>query len=486
MSRLLIALLMTIGLACLWPGRGAADEGRIFTLWPLADFRASPATDYETLHLLGPLFKWERKGAEHEVALRPLVSSASSPAAATSDLLFPLIRTASGSGFSTWDSLGLLSQEGRTEDVGGGHSFTLFPLVFYDRHEARDSTFAVFPLGGRLVNRFGRDEIRFALFPLYGATRKGTTQTTNILWPVFARIRGENESGIKAWPLFGISEKEGVYRKRFFLWPFFFFYELDLDGENPRRKWVFFPFYSIDTSPRRDTAVVLWPFFSYREDREAGYKEWDFPWPLFGVSRGPERHGSRFLPLFSDEQRGDKHKRWILWPLFKAETTVSDQMERRQHRVLFFLYQDLEERFYSEEGIRKRRVALWPLFHYRQQRGVSRLDLVALVDPFFPESAGVERNWAPLWRIYQAKWDNHGNRAESLLWNLFWQERRPDAFAMELFPLFSWRENPSAETEFSLLKGLIRFRSEGPRRRLSFFFLPWGFAWDGTDPPGET
>ena len=54
-----------------------------------------------------------------------------------------------------------------------------------------------------VITRFGRDEIRFALFPLYGRTRKGGTQITNVLWPIFARIRGEHESGLKLWPLYG-------------------------------------------------------------------------------------------------------------------------------------------------------------------------------------------------------------------------------------------------------------------------------------------
>lgn len=483
MSRTYVTLMLLLGLVGAWAGRVEAAEAKIFTLWPLLDYRGSAVTDYEALHLLGPLFKWERKGMEREVALRPLVWSASSPDAGTADLLFPLGGRTSGGGFSTWKSLGLVEQEGRTTAVGGGHSFTLFPFIFYDRHMDRDNTTAVFPLGGRLINRFGRDEIRFALFPLYGATRKGSTWTTNILWPFFAGIQGDDERGVKVWPLFGASEKDGVYRKRFFLWPFFFAYDLGLDGDNPRRRRAFFPIYSAETSPRRDTTVLLWPFFSYREDHEAGYKEWDFPWPLLGIRRGQGYHGNRFLPLFSDEQQGDRHKRWILWPLFKSETTVSAQMERRQHRVLFFLYQDLEERFFAEDGIRKRRVALWPLFHYRQLHGVSRLDLLALLDPFFPESDGVERNWAPLWRIYQAKWDRHGNRVDSLLWNLFWQERRPEAFALELFPLFFWSREESARSEFSLLKGLVRFRRDGAERHLHFFYLPWGFAWDRPLPP---
>lgn len=482
---LLLGLLLVLGGTAPRPAR--ATQGRVFTLWPLVDYRSSPQTGYRALHLLGPLFKWEAAGAEREWALRPLFFTARAPRRSRSDLLFPLVRGASGSGFTSLNSLSLLEGEDRKEKAGGGGSFMLFPFLFYDRHAGRETSAAFFPVGGRLVGRFKRDDIRFALFPLYSRTRKGSTTVDNVLWPFFARVHGENETGLKVWPLFGFSEKPGVYRKRFFLWPLFFANDLDLDSDNPRHQRACFPLFSFDTSPRQDTRVFFWPLFSFRHDRENRYKRWDFPWPLLGLTRGEDRYGNRFLPLFSDERRPGYRKRWLLWPLYRYQASEDAQLEVRRHSVLFFLYRDLRESVPGEPGVRRRRILLWPLLRYQQLQGVSHLSLLALVEPIFPESDGVEHNWAPLWRLYQAKWDGHGNRVDSLLWNLFWQERRPDAVAMELFPLFRWQAGTGRPTDLTLLKGLIHFRQTGAERHLSFFFLPWVLSWHaGPDPPGSS
>ena len=457
--------------------RAAGGEGNTTTLWPLVDWRSSPATDYAALHLFGPFVKWQKRGDERVVALRPLFYFSSAPDATEGDILFPLLRTRSGRGYSLLNSIDLFETENRQPEVGGGESFTLFPFLFYDRSDRGPSTLALFPLGGRILNHFNRDEIRFALFPLYGQTRKGSTTVTNILWPFFAFVDGENESGIKVWPLFGASSKPGVYRKRFYLWPLFFDYDLALNSDQPRKIRMFWPFYGIDSRPAQTSRVVFWPFFSFRDDREKGYKKWDFPWPLWGVTRGKSDYGNRFFPLFAYERHRDSEKLWLAWPVYRFDTLDSPQLQRRRHSVLFFLFRDLHEAYPGEEGERLHRVTFWPLFRYQQERGVTRFSLLALVEPIFPNSEGVENNWAPLWRLYQAEWDHHGNRVDSLLWNLFWREHRPDAVAMELFPLFSLRHETDGTTEFALLKGLFRYHREDGERRVNFFYLPWGISW---------
>ncbi len=465
-------------------GADRPEPGSVLTLWPLVDWRSSPQTDYTALHLLGPIGKWETKGEEREIALRPLFFFATSAKSSQGDILFPLVRTRSGSGYSSLNSINLLEDEDRTPDAGGGHTFTLFPFLFYDRSDRGGTSFAVFPLGGRILHRFQRDEIRFALFPLYGQTRKGTTTVTNLLWPFFAFIDGEQEAGFKAWPLFGASSKSGVYRKRFFLWPLVFDYDLDLDTDQPRHIRTFWPFYGSDSSPRRTSRVVLWPFFSFRDDREKGYKKWDFPWPIWGITRGEHRYGNRFLPLYAHDVDSEREKLWLFWPLYRFDRLDSPGLQRRRHSVLFFLYRDQREWSADEEGERLHRVTFWPLFRYQRYRGVAQFSLLALVEPIFPESEGVERNWAPLWRIYQGKWDRHGNRVDSLLWNLFWLERRPEGLAMELFPLFSLRESGKESGEFALLKGLFRYQRDGRKRNIKLFYLPWGFSWRADEAAG--
>ncbi|AMV72340.1 hypothetical protein DBW_1991 [Desulfuromonas sp. DDH964] len=460
------------------PAGSEADTGSVVTLWPLLDWRSSPSTDYAALHILGPIFKWETKGEEREVALRPLFYHAASSQQFSTDLIFPLVRSQGGEGTFSFSLLNLLNEDQiNTGSPQREHSFTLFPLLFYKNSPGQETSFALFPLGGRIVNRFNRDVIRFALFPLYGQTRKGTTTVTNILWPFFALVDGENEAGFKAWPLFGVSRKAESYRKQFYLWPLIFHYDLDLETDHPRRIRTFWPFYGSDQSSRQRSRVFLWPFFSFREDHEKGYKKWDFPWPILGVTRGQSDYGNRFFPLFAYDRHGEKEKLWLPWPIYRYDRVDSPVLQRRQHRVLFFLYRDFQESDPGEVGIRLRRVTFWPLFRYQRDHGVSHFSLLALMEPFFPNSDGIERNWAPLWRVYQCKWDPHGNRVDTLLWNLIWQERRPESVAMEVFPFFAFRSAAGNETDISLLKGLIRYRRDHAAKKVTFFFLPWGISW---------
>ncbi|MHB1397273.1 MAG: hypothetical protein ACYDAI_02100 [Trichloromonadaceae bacterium] len=468
---------------------GAAEvkEDQVRTFWPLFDYRSSPVHNYSSLHLLGPLFKLESKGTETEFSLRPLLFHAweTDGEDTVTEVLYPIGGGKSRRGLTSFHVLHLLNYEFGDAEEGSDNEFMLFPFLFYGDHEERGPFFAFFPFGGTLYEKFGRDEIRFTLFPLYGRTLKGSTTTTNILYPFFASIQGEDESGFKVWPLYGQSEKTGVYRKRFALWPIFYSQDLALDTDNPKRRRGVFPLYTSEISPQRTSRTVLWPFFSHIEDQRRDYEEWNAPWPLVRVTSGRYKEGVKVLPLFADERVGDGRSRWFLWPLYKIEEIDSDYLYRRRDRVLFFLYSDLLEQVKEDEVLPKRRRALWPVFQYESSKGVHHFSTLALLEPFFPDNGGILRNWAPLWRIYQTRWDNHGNSISSLLWNLYWKERRGDDLAWELFPLVNYRRENQQLVEMSLLKGLVSFRSQESGRRLHLFYLPWGVPLGGEVITGE-
>jgi hypothetical protein len=162
--------------------------------------------------------------------------------------------------------------------------------------------------------------------------------------------------------------------------------------------------------------------------------------------------------------------------LYKIEEMNSELIERRRDRVLFFLYSDTRElKWETDESLR--RIHLWPLFGYQQENGVSHFHLLALLEPLFPENQSIERLWSPLWRVYQQKWDQQGNQVVSLLWNLYWHERRGDSLAWELFPLFEYRNVQEEEKRFRFLKGLVSYSRNGEGKQLKLFYLPWGFRW---------
>lgn len=449
------------------------EEAQILTVWPLADYRSSPDVDYASLNLLGPIINYERKGGEREFSLRPLYFRAWDENASYSEFLYPVASRKSEPGNTFFQGLHLLNYDFGSRTKGSDNEFMLFPFVFYGKTEERGSYFALFPAGGKIYDKFGRDEMRFALFPLYGWTKKNDRTITNIVWPVYARIRGKNESGLKLWPLYGHSRKKGVYRKNFYLWPVGFRYDTGLDTENPTYLRTVFPFFVGKESPLESSRTYLWPFFSHTENRRKDYEEWNFPWPLVRITHGIDREGKRFLPFYADERSWNQRKRWFLWPVYKIEEIHTETLSRRRDRILYFLYSNLEETVFDEPGPRKKRVALWPLFTYEQVKGVSRFHTLSLLEPFFPEKDGFERNWSPLWRLYQRKWDKHGNEISSLFWNLYWKEKRGPNLIMEVFPFVFYKRETGRGTDFKLLKGLVRFRNDGEGKRLNLFYLPW-------------
>ena len=481
MKRGLSLLLM---LTILWCASSAlASDATVSTLWPVYDYRASESADYHVLHMFGPFLKYETKGIETEYTLRPLFYRAvDDEGISETDVLYPVFGHKRKKDSSSFHIFHLLNYDfGETESGSRKRSY-LFPFLFYGEEE-QGTYMAFFPIGGTLYNWFGKDRISFTLFPLYSRTERKTQRIDNVLWPFFARISGENESGYKFWPIYGSSSKQDVYRKKFFLWPVFFSESLKLDSDNPREIRAAWPFYISKESPNKTSKTVLWPFFSYTEDRVKGSESWNAPWPLVRITKGEKYHGVKILPFYSDETMDVKRERWYIWPIYKIEELNSELIERRRDRILFFLFQNLRETKF-ETGDSLHRVDFWPLYGYTQRNGVSHLHVLALFETFFPGNESIERLWAPLWRIYQQKWDQQGNHAISLLWNLYWHERQGDRVAWELFPLFGYRKESADEVDVSVLKGLIRYRNGDSGKQLNLFYLPWGISW-GTPAPDQ-
>ena len=467
------------------PAAGAdvpPDDGTIFTLWPLVDYRTSPREGFSNLSILGPLVKLQQSRDTETLAVRPLFFREDDRArrSTKSDYLYPLFFSESGEEVERVQALRGLFQvntfrrgeEGREEE-----SSMFFPFYLKGTSLKYGPYLWIFPFYGDAYERFWKDEYHFVMFPLYGRTVNRGTTTRNYFYPFFATIEGERESGFQFWPLYGQARKEGVYQKRFLAWPIFFYENLDLDTENPVTRITALPFYAATDGPQITSRRYLWPFFGYTDNRKSGVSETDWFWPFWVTGRGGGIEVDRFLPFYADERSPGKSKQWFLWPFYRRDRVETDLFEQERHRILYFLYSDVEERW-PKAGTSRRRTMFWPLFVYRSdERGVRSLSFPAPVEPVL-DREGIEKSWAPLWRIYQQRWNSAGDSAASFLWNLYWHEVRGSELAYELFPLVSYRGGAAA-SDLKLLKGLIRYRSGAEGTRLSFFWLPFGISWGG-------
>ena len=476
MLRTLFVTFLLLASGILLPAKvHSAADGAIFTLWPIVDYRSAPQDKFSSVGLVGPLLRYEKSGKRKRFGLRPLYyRETDENGAIESDLLYPLMTYRSSEQGRSFQFFHLLTRDVNPEE---GSDFMLFPFLFYRNPPQGEGYFAFFPLGGKILNRFGRDRIEFALFPLYGKTEKKGTETTNLLWPFFSLTRGENESGWAFWPLYGTAEKKGVYRRNFLLWPFFFRHDERLDTMDPLRTRAFFPFFYFADTPLRTDHTYLWPFFSHIDDARKDLEEWNFPWPIFRIMNGKDRQILRLLPFYSDDRDTKFHARWLMWPLYKEEESVTPTYSSERQRVLYWLYSNTQEQYVGDDKPYRHRVDLWPLFTFEEKGGLSHFSTLALLEPFFPGNEQIERNWSPLWRIYQRRWDHAGNEASTFLWNLYWKERRGDDLLFELFPLIYYRDEETQQRfELALLKGLYRYKKNSDQACSYLFYLPWGWC----------
>ena len=370
----------------------------------------------------GPFFYDQRQNSEKTWAVPPLLSYDTDPATESKefDLVYPVLTYERYGMEYRWQLAQLLSfSGGQDPDDSTAKRFTLFPVYFQQRSSNPDENYtALFPLYGRLQNRLFRDEIFFVLFPIYGESRKRDVVTDNYLYPFFHLRHGDGLQGWQFWPLIGNEHKDvttktngfgeteiiGGHDKFFALWPVYFHQNNGIGTDNPEKFRATLPLYSVVRSPQRDSTSVLWPFFTWIDDREKKYHEWEGPWPS---SLSP---AARAKPPRAYSGRCSAARTTTSWraiiisgPFTSTSACTPSALDRERTRILFYLFSDVTEKN-IETGAERKRVDFWPLFTWhRDFNGNSRLQILALVESALPNNRGVERNWSPLWSLWRSE-----------------------------------------------------------------------------------
>jgi hypothetical protein len=422
---------------------------------------------------MGPLFYEEQKDSEKTWALPPFYSHYTNPDVETreDDFLYPLLTYEYYGKEYRWQFFQLWSYAGgKDPKESDEHRFTIFPLYFQQRSPHPEENYtALFPIYGHLQHRLFRDKIFFVMFPIYGQSQKKDVVTDNYLFPFFHLRHGDKLSGWQLWPLVGNEHKEvttrtngfgdnvtvGGYERFFVLWPVYFDVTEDIGTENPSRFWSVLPLYVQTRSPDRDVTTVLWPFFSWIEDRGKKYHEWQGPWPFVIFTRGTGKTTSRVWPLFSQSHNDSMESDSYVWPLYTFRRTHSDPLELRRTRIVFYLFENTFQKN-TATGQYKRRVDALPFFTYRREYdGSSRLQILAPLEPVLPNNRGVERNWSPLWSIWVSEHNTQNDaRSQSVLWNLYRHESSPSS------------------KKCSLLFGLFQYQSDAEMKMIRLFYIP--------------
>jgi hypothetical protein len=448
-----------------------ADD--VFNSGPLYDQFPLTLDSGRRTEAIGPLFYDQQKNSETTWAIPPIFSHDSDPTVESreEDFIYPLL-TYKAYGYEyRWQFMQFLSFAGGQNPDGSGKSrFTLFPIYFQQRSPDTNEDYTAFiPFYGHLQYRLFRDKIFFVMFPIYGQSQKKDIVTDNYLYPFFHVRHGNGLHGWQFWPLVGEEHKDvttltngfgdttivGGHDDFFALWPI---YSKTTDGigtEDVAKSWTILPFYLQARSPKRDATDVLWPLFSWVDEREKKYREWQGPWPFVIFTRGEGKTTSRVWPLFSQSHNAVLESDSYLWPIYTYKRTHSDPLDLRRTRILFYLYLNTVEKN-TATGAEKRRVDALPFFTYhRDFNGRSRLQILSPVEPALPDNRAIERNWSPLWSIWISENNpQSGASSQSLLWNLYRHESTP------------------ASRKCSLLFGLFQYQSDAKMKSLRLFYIP--------------
>ncbi len=348
--------------------------------------------------------------------------------------------------------------------------YMLFPFLFGGKSTEYGGHFAVFPVAGSLKNFLGRDEIRFFLFPLYMEYSKDELHQRNYVWPVLSFSEGGDYDGFRLWPLFGHFEKRGEYRKEFFLWPIVHHQTFDLDKEESGERLLVFPFYAREDSSRRRYRSIIWPFFSHEQNYAKNFDERAMPWPFIVRARGENIYKTRFWPLYGYTRTEGSEKRFVLWPFYYRNTiTLDDDLTRYETLLLPFLSSKTEVS--EEQGVVKHRFRFWPLWRFRRfEDGSTYLRMLSLL--WFDDEQGFERQYSPLWTIYERGTSPDGSGHTYALWRLFRQRHTATGSEAHIPLLFSHIEDMEQDSEETrILGGLLGTSREGDERRLRLLFF---------------
>jgi hypothetical protein len=371
---------------------------------------------------------------------------------------------------------------GQNQNETHDRRFTLFPIYFQQRSTDSSSNYtAVLPFYGTLRHRLFRDEIHFVMFPGYARTRKKDVVTYNMPYPFFHLRYGDGLHGWQVWPFMGREHKivttvtnsfgdtnlSGGHESLFVLWPFFTDASLEIGMKYPAHQQALIPFYSYYRSKLRASTTYLWPLgVTHTIDRERKFDEWDAPWPLIEFARGEGKTTSRVWPFMSQAHNQFVRDDWYVWPVYKYNQIHSPPLDRSRTRILFYLYSDVREKN-TESNTQLHREDFFPFFTWRRNPdGRERLQILAILEPIFPNNKSIERDYSPIWALWRAEHNpKTGADSQSLLWNLYRRDHTPQT------------------KKISLLFGLFQYESHAEGRRWRVCYIPFGKA---KTPPAKT
>jgi len=456
----------------------AEEDLTSLNFWPLFQYTHDPIEGVREIEGLGPFFHWRKEPDQRQWGIRPLFywTGDETDSLRRLEFLYPFGKYQIKEGDKKGYLFPIANYRDQTFDEKRKWDFQFFPF-FIGETEKGEDYYGIFPIFGTLLGRYGKEEIRFYLWPVYSESTSEGVHTTNILWPFLSFVEGESEKGYRFWPFYGRREKLGVSKAEFLLWPVFLRKTQGLDTDDPIEEKMIFPFYISKESKHFDGKTYLWPFFSHSENRLIGFEQWDLPWPFFRSIKGENLYGIRIFILYGYKVREDESKRvFILYPLYRYDEDQMRGIRERTYHIFFSRIQTSED----DQGIRKERsLRIWPLFDYEREETGHEAFSIFYLFPFRDD--GFERNLFPLFRVFRWEKDSEGNASTNLFWGFYKRLKKRRMDSWEIAHLIGMKQGEGWK-RISFLKGLVQYKSDGETGDLRFFYLPFHLRWSHHNP----
>lgn len=407
-------------------------------MWPLSwEFNGEK-------RFLGPLISFHRTDDSSHLTLRPLLATYDSTEGGVYNFLYPLGHVRKEHSYF------LPFYRSRKFRDNTDTAFTLF---FWGESQRHGSYGGVFPLYGRLYDRFAKDEIAFFMWPLFSYTRSEDATKTSVMWP-FLGWYGGMESGFRLFPIYGRRALPGTRESFFFLWPIFLGERKDLDTEEPVDNFFIFPFYLHSKSRTKASYTIMWPLFNYSRTEDGG--GWGVFADLISVKEGKERVERNFFPFYAYELKGRDRRLKLLGPLYlESEWYVGN--EKFVHRRVAIV-----NRYFQEKD--RSFLNIWPFFEYSEEKG----DYSLLAPSFLPfRVEGFDRIVKPLYTLYEFRKDKK-KEGLSLLYGLFTREQRGEVRSTRFAFLLEMKEE-RGKRSFEIFSGLFGWS----RDYIKILFIPF-------------
>jgi hypothetical protein len=443
-------------------------------------FVASRQVDLHTdtvFRALGPLIERARSPDQQRglVAVRPFYGRFENEATGQiyRDVLWPVAGGHQLGHDNNWRYLLAFWKNTDNTDPDSRYRLWVLPIYFQGRNEEGEGYAAVFPLGGRIDGILGLDRTFFVLFPVYANSTDGSVESQSWFWPIWARSDGNTFHSFRVFPFYGRAEKDGQFKKRFVLWPFWTSARYDYP-KSSGGGFILFPLFGRLRLTDQQTVWVIPPLFRFStgEKRNLTY----CPWPFYQRASGPDYSKLYLWPLWGRKQQAEYRHHFVLWPIVSWDRERRNKAEVRRWSVMP-VYQHFVTRPWVDAGMAPARptgryVKVWPLFSYERQDDQRRFRTLALWPARNP--GPVERSWAPLWTLYDGK--KAGPNADTeVLWGLYRRQRRGAEYRYHsLFPLYQAERRQEAGREgraWSVLKGLVGYQREGTQKSVRLLYF---------------